>query len=254
MRWILAAALILSGCSSLLRPDRGAFDRLNGRGRVPVSPDNQYMAANLLLARESERRPEFKGILQTLGTPEEIEVLQDSPVSPYRIKLYYLSKHRAYEAIDSGDLWLLSEGKSLNSPVFKESETTVKIYDRTAKFEPRKELAPQADQVAERIQADPRLGKLKHIITNTPPNEIRKTEYGHYLHVVAFPKLTIKTIALWHTMEFGNGEKLARINNMPIDTPLALGAKVRIPSYLMQNPKALSAESYGELMEMLGGQ
>jgi hypothetical protein len=212
------------------------------------------MAANLLLAREGERRPEFKGILQKLGMPEEIEVLQDTAISPYRIKLYYLTKHRAYEAIDSGEVWLLSEEQSLKSPVFKESEATVKFYDRTAKFEPRKELAPKADQVEERIQADPRLGKLKQIITNTPPNEIKKTEYGHYLHVIAFPKMTIKTIALWHTMEFGNGEKLARINESLPDTPLPIGAKVRIPSYLMQNPKALSAESYGELMEMLGGQ
>lgn len=252
MRWAVVTLLFLAACSSLLRPDRGVFERLSNRGRVPVSLDNQFMAANVLLARESERRPELKSILQQLGVPEEIEVIQDSAIQPYRLNFYYLKRHKSYELTDSGELWLLSEARSLALPKADESEATVQVFDRTARFTPRKELEPREIQPLETVAtADPTLTRIRALAKNTPPNELTKTEYGHYLHIVAFPRLSLKEIALWHTLEFGNEDKIARINSLPIDGALRIGTRIKIPSYLMQNPKALTAESYGELLEIV---
>lgn len=165
---LLILSIYLSGCAEPL------VSRLKGRGPVTVSPDNPYLASNLLLSQLSETRPELKGFLETKGYPEYLEVNKQL-IGPLTLKLIYQSESFLVEIVDN----------------------TAVINNEAAK-------APEPFQSPKQEQPSK--------ITVNDPAEL--TPRGDLVHYVISPNETIEQIAGWYTDNPANAEKLLRLNSL----------------------------------------
>lgn len=82
----------LSGCGTQIDFREALLERLNNRGPVPLSPDNPYLAANMMVAREAERSAELKGFIKFRGAPPLIEV--ESPIFGNTIINFYYPREK----------------------------------------------------------------------------------------------------------------------------------------------------------------
>lgn len=158
----------LSGCAEPL------VSRLRGRGPVTVSPDNPYLASNLLLSQLSETRPELKGFLATKGYPEYLEVNKPL-IGALTLKLIYHSESFLVEIVDD----------------------TAIINKETGK-------APEPFQ-------SPKQGQPSKVTVDAPAE---LTPRGDLVHYVITPTETIEQIAGWYTDNPANAEKLLRLNSL----------------------------------------
>lgn len=104
---LFLGCLVLSGCASSISSESTLAKRLADRGPVPLSPDNPFIASNLLLNKEMERSPELKGFIDHRGQPGTLEV-ERSLLGALRMTLFYPDKGERYtlERVDS--TWVIS--------------------------------------------------------------------------------------------------------------------------------------------------
>ncbi len=104
---LVCAGLLGAGCSSSLNYNRALFERIRNRGIVPLSSDNPYLAANLLIAKEMERSSELKGFIEHRGAPLAINV-ESGFLSPTVMDLFYPEQKEFYTLEAQGDSWIIS--------------------------------------------------------------------------------------------------------------------------------------------------
>lgn len=105
---LLLGSLLLTGCAATgISSETTLAKRLADRGPVPLSPDNPFIAANLLLNKEMERSPELKGFIDHRGQPGTLEV-ERSLLGALRMTLFYPDRGERYslERVDS--TWVIS--------------------------------------------------------------------------------------------------------------------------------------------------
>jgi len=104
---LFVGCLVLSGCSTTLSSESTLAKRLADRGPVPLSPDNPFIASNLLLNKEMERSPELKGFIDHRGQPAALEV-ERSLLGALRMTLFYPDKGEQYSLERVESTWVIS--------------------------------------------------------------------------------------------------------------------------------------------------
>lgn len=100
-------AVLLSGCA--VTSESTLTRRLAERGAVAVSPENPYLAGNLLLTREMERNAELKGFIEHRGSPSAMAV-ESGMFSDLTLQLFYLDRGEFFIAEQTGS------GSIINGP------------------------------------------------------------------------------------------------------------------------------------------
>lgn len=163
-----------------------------------MSPDNPYLASNLLLSQLSETRPELKGFLETKGYPEFLEVNKPL-IGALTLKLIYQSESFLVEIVDDTAI-INSQSGTINNESGKAPEPFQS---------PKQEQPPKA--------------------TVNDPAEL--TPRGDLVHYVIAPNETIEQIAGWYTDNPANAEKLLRLNSLQ---KLEVGDVVVVPNYMVK--------------------
>ncbi len=138
--FISCLSLLVIACSSSLPFNEGMVQRLNNRGPVALSANNPYLAANLLLSKESERSPELAGFLKHRGIPTALEV-KKSFFSPTTLLLFYPEQREYFELESDKINWIIRGPYPIN--VEKLSE--VVSLTRNIQGQPNLQL-PQEDE------------------------------------------------------------------------------------------------------------
>ena len=88
---------LLIGCSLTGNdPNKALIDRLENQGVVALSPDNPYLASNLLISREMSASPELKGFLEHRGPPSAMSL--DVPMfGGTEMRLFYMDTREYFE-------------------------------------------------------------------------------------------------------------------------------------------------------------
>jgi hypothetical protein len=124
-----------SGCSIVSAPqENGLIYRLKNRGPVPLSSDNPFLAANLLIAKEMEKSPEVAGFVKHRGAPAALEV-EKGIFSGLVLHFFYPENREqfTFEQVDNG--WFIRGPETIE----KEKFTSVAQITRTLVGEPRLE-------------------------------------------------------------------------------------------------------------------
>lgn len=261
----------VSGCTFSPRIDNALLDRLKNRGPVQLSPDNPFLAANLMLAQESDRSLELRGFIEHRGAPAALEVKKGF-WKGMEMKLYYPDKNETYVLDDSDGAWAIRGPENLSPEI-------ARILQRKLRGDETSLLAEQApqdfsrfdrrgppDEVPE-IPLDSNVEVLPPISTPKPVTKpsprptskpaVRRptpaperlppateeekqrmaemSPRGDLVHYVTFESETIHALARWYTGENGNEGKIARMNNVLLSAPLQVGDTIVIPSYLVRN-------------------
>ena len=87
--------ICLTACSPQLSLDNGLISRLNNRGPGALSPNNPFLAANLLISKEMEDSAELQGFIQHRGAPDALEVEKDI-FTPLFLHFYYPENREQY--------------------------------------------------------------------------------------------------------------------------------------------------------------
>lgn len=80
-----------------------------------VSPDNPYLAANLLLQQESKSSEELAGFLETKGLPSALSVNQDF-FSPANLKFFYRENSEQYNLELLQGIWVIKGPSPISDP------------------------------------------------------------------------------------------------------------------------------------------
>ena len=252
----------LTGCS--LTPTSTTLrDQLRDRGVVPLSADNPYVAANMLLAREAANSPVMKGFIDLRGAPDAIEIRRPF-FKPYRFYFFYLDNNEGYVLEELGSDWIIRGPEQIPADVlpilagFKNLGGKAVLRDM-APTATAQRSAPAAEQPAghenlsERLKRNARGGEaaeLKPLPQRSAPKpapresvpaepavefpEHKESSSGDVVHVVQYPGETLRMITNWYTGDTTNTERVARINGISNADQLQMGQQVRIPRYLLQ--------------------
>lgn len=111
-RFVLAICILLlagsSGCSlQTTGPDRELISSLDGRGPLPLSSTNPYLAANQLVMLQSSLYPVIHGFVENRGIPEAIEVKSET-FGPTRMHFYYPAEREFFIFEQSGATWTVN--------------------------------------------------------------------------------------------------------------------------------------------------
>jgi len=248
--FFIAALFLLSSCTTGVSNFTPIVQRLKDRGPVPVSPDNPYLAANLLLTKSKEQHSELKGFLDTQGYPPAIKV-SSSIFKPLLITLYYPQNSECYiaELADTGsfingpfsieeeDSSALSKirisiPKNISNTQAPSSKQSTKASQQ--KVVPKKTIAPLKQEVPTPVPTPDREApkREENIIAPTTSDEQAEiSPRGDVVHYVTDASETIQKISRWYTGEESNAEKILRLNN---SETLSVGDAVIIPSYLVK--------------------
>lgn len=104
---LFVGCLVLTGCATTISSESTLAKRLADRGPVPLSPDNPFIASNLLLNKEMERSPELKGFIDHRGQPAALEV-ERSLLGALRMTLFYPDKGEQYSLERVESTWVIS--------------------------------------------------------------------------------------------------------------------------------------------------
>lgn len=265
---------LLSSCSFAPRIDNALLNRLKNRGPVQLSPDNPFLAANLMLAQESDRSLELRGFLEHRGAPAALEVRKGF-WNPLELKLYYVEKRETYVLEDSGGTWAIRGPESLSLEIanllerkLRGDETSLVAERPPGNFNRFTVPTPSThlgdEDLAELLVEIPapaptrkpmptRVPKARATVVPVPTKKVRPTAVpetltddersrmaevsprGDVVHYVTLDGETMRAIARWYTGEVGNEGKIARMNNTPVDAILQPGDTIVVPSYLVQN-------------------
>jgi len=139
------AVLLLGGCAQSISTESTLAKRLTDRGPVPLSPNNPFIASNLLLNKEMERSPELKGFIEHRGQPTALKV-ERSLLGPLQLTLFYADNGERFELERVEDTWVIS-GRTSGSPILTNDGETV----TTAAVQPTGESPPEVVRSAEGI-------------------------------------------------------------------------------------------------------
>lgn len=211
--------------------------RLKDRGPVPVSPDNPYLAANLLLSKSKEQHPELKGFLDAQGNPPAIKV-SSSLFKPLLLTLFYPQNSEYFVAE------LASDSQSfINGPYSITDDEKTELSRLRIKIpspSPRPIETPSVESKesdkkalkAQQIKPIPTpLREEKFAPPSTHDEQAEISPRGDVVHYVTDQSEKINDIARWYTGDETNADKILRLNNI---TALAVGDSVIIPSYLVK--------------------
>lgn len=144
----LCALMPICGCTSNIALDNGLIRRLNNRGPVVLSPNNPYIAGNLLLSKEMEKSNELRGFVKHRGAPAALEV-QKSTFSPLVMKLYYPENAELFDAEQTDDGgWMIKGPEKLNPGEIEKILENTKPIDDGGKEIPLVEPAAQTHESA----------------------------------------------------------------------------------------------------------
>jgi hypothetical protein len=273
---LIAIPLVLglAGCSAPLRMHYGLIERLRDRGPVAVSPTNPYLAANVLLNKETETSHELKGFFDHRGAPAAIEV-SDGLLKSLTLMLYYPENGESFMAEESAGSWairgpfpiekaklrevLLATGKlrpvQTTVPPIQTTVPKAAPPDQTAA--PASTAPAQHSRVASATHSAPNTG---HTIDPKLPESAQPRERaaepaiesdalaevsprGDVVHYVTFANEDLRSLAQWYTGDASNAARLARINQLKPQASLSPGDSIVVPSYLVKNKRRLSEET-----------
>lgn len=245
---------------------------LANQGPIGLSESNPYISGNLLLAKEMEASPVFKGFVENKGTPDAIEIRKIF-FSADQIFLYYLSDNEYYSFLESPSNWLIKGPFKINSVMLDSLANLTMLkgpaplvnIEKSGKFSETDTLA-SADELPELKRVKPAVaaGNPK-IITPTPRASLKKeikpekvfkdkaawakdtngvsqaeeSISGDVIHKVSFEGEDLKTLAKWYTGDINNTGRIARINGIDADSTLNHNQTIRIPRYLIKNTNPL---------------
>lgn len=265
--------------------DNGLLGRLKNRGLVPLSADNPYLAANLLVSKEMDKSEELRGFVQHRGAPAAIEV-EKGTFSALVMKFYYPERDEYYSLEDVENTWIISgpftipasdlgkvavytrktamtprlarEEQSLPAGVpplpAADTQQTVAAPSKPQGFQspPLPEFhAPQpvsgAPSTARETEVSDEATLIRKIAASSPQTAAEITPRGDVVHYVTYPGETLSIISRWYTETRDNAGRLARINELKNPDRLALGDQIVIPAYLVKNKHRLSREAIESL-------
>ena len=231
--------LLLVGCTASLPGTDPLVTRLKNRGIVPVSPDNPFLATNLLLTKSADASPEIKGFLEHRGRPSSLMVEKNS-FGPMMLTLFY-SDAGQYFSIEDGESVAIIRGPFPISDAQKNQLSalgeTVNHFESTERMSG--VIPPTATPTATPktvktekppFRSPPQIIGASPVITSSG-EEAEITPRGDVVHYVTSSSENIDQIAGWYTDDMTNGEKLLRLNNLQT---LEIGDTVVIPSYMVK--------------------
>ena len=225
----IVGSLLIVSCSSPFRTSAGLIDRLKNRGPVALSPDNPYIAPNLLISKEMERSPELSGFIQHRGGPSALEVRSGS-FTALKLILSYLDNKEFYTLEEVDDTWVIKGP----DPMTDEAVTFLKKSISSAKNEVLAGKLPK---------------NISIIPTETPtpkPKENGSAEItpkGDLVHYVTTDNETIEEISSWYTEDESNAKLLRKLNKLKENQSLSAGDVVVIPKYLVKKTIRFSSHS-----------
>ena len=105
--FLLIGSGFLVACSSSVVRNNSLMARLKNRGPVALSPNNPYLAPNLLLAKEMERSPDLKGFIEHSGQPNALQI-DDGMLTSATMRLYYTGKNQYFVLEDLNGTWIIN--------------------------------------------------------------------------------------------------------------------------------------------------
>lgn len=233
-----AAWCTLAGCSIWVSPpsdgDNALLKELAGVGRIAVSPDNPYIASNLYLEREADRSETLRGFIEHRGKPDEIELaLGESRQA--QADFYYQESGEHYRLRKHGDDWVIllveSNEPDLQAAAGHNQPAGVSADAANAHMPP---AAVEHHAAETRAESGSERGKQNKSFVLEPSGDV--------VHRVTHRGETLRLIVSWYTGDVDNIERIIRINGIEKPNMLKLGQSVRIPRYLLKNPRPLTAE------------
>ncbi|RMD86925.1 MAG: hypothetical protein D6808_02375 [Candidatus Dadabacteria bacterium] len=279
--WFISLLLFAEGCSNTftVTPTTSLMDALKNRGAVPLSSQNPYLAANMLVSKEIERSPEFKGFVRHQGAPKAIEVVKQL-LKPTILRLYYPASRQYFQMEQRGETWIISGPfeipdsgmklldriieKTPSPPALLADLSKSKSRQRASNAERPEKLRSHFPPVTPSTLQVARLAKKPLTQVGKPSAEERKialikslqtksvetaeqTPKGDIVHYVTYNGETLIMISRWYTHDWRNVGKLARINKLKHPNLLEIGDMIIIPSYLVKSTVRLTKEAVDKL-------
>ncbi len=251
--------LSLSSCASSAKLADPLVQRLNNRGPVALSPDNPFLAANLLVSREIERSPEVKGFVEHKGGPRALEVTKES-FEPLILRFYYPESHEFFTLEEMDESWLITGPAAIPqdkmrtvAALTRNFEGEPKLGSEAARPAPHATAAPLAPPTSTSEDAPsstPPTNALQQIIDSEPGVKAELTSRGDLVHFVSFSGETLSLISRWYTGDRDNAGRIARINEIKNPAALSIGDQVVIPSYVLKNTKRLTEPALKRLSQL----
>ena len=263
----LLFSMCLCGCSSTFQYNDALYDRIKNRGMIPLSTDNPFLAANLLVSKEAERSPVFKGFIQHRGAPPVIRV-EKTLFSPALLQFYYPHNKEFYTLDADGDSWIIGGPYPIDREHMVALSAIVKTkYGQPALSTPiaveasaqqattKQEIAPSfsatsspPEEIIRKPFQSPVVAKKREPLPfseliaryGTHPAEL--TPKGDLVHYVSYQGETVEMLARWYTLDETNGDRIARINGLPKSKLISTGDSIVIPRYLVKNKFRLTEE------------
>ena len=120
----LAPLLFLTACVNPIAANR-LRDELRDQGVVQVSPNNPYVVANQLLAKEASESEVVKGFLDLRGAPDAIEVRRPF-FKPYRFYFFYLESNEGYLLEPLGAEWIVRGPEQIPADIVESKLANIK--------------------------------------------------------------------------------------------------------------------------------
>ena len=99
-RWALTAAFLGGVCMALAcSPQKTSLDTLRNQGLLPISAENPFMGANVLLGKEMEQSMYLYNFVKDRGAPQAIEITGEDSESMQAHFFYAPSKEEYIHAI-----------------------------------------------------------------------------------------------------------------------------------------------------------
>ena len=229
----IGALFFTLSCASIVNKENSYISRLKNRGIVPLSADNPYIAANVLLSKESENNPELSGFLQHRGYPNALRVTKEV-LSPIFIEFFYLDKSEFYTVEEYSGTWLI------NGPHKMHEEKREQVHSLAIFEDSRLEMpvAPQHTPL-----------DIENIVSLYGSEKAEISPKGDLIHYVSDPFESLLIIALWYTLDIENSERIARINHIKDASNLKTGQQIIIPGYMLKNKLLLNKEALTAIEE-----
>ena len=289
-QYCIPVTLILSvivGCTPGMRVENALVKRLNNRGPVPLSSQNPYLAANLLVSQEMERSHEIRGFVEHRGAPAAIEVSKGF-FHPLVLVFFYPENREKYTLEDAGETWIIRGPDAISQETFRQVAKLIRgesgpplLKYSEGEPPPTPEIiqggkdspAPSSDEqdpflarldAYDRKHSEPVPNdsgfhspstkgdkkEIEHIIKKNSQQMAEITPKGDVVHYVTYPGETLSMIARWYTKDRANAGRIARINQLKNPNKLALGDMIIVPSYLLQNRNRLTESAVQSLQAL----
>lgn len=216
---------------------------------VALSPQNPYIAANLLLTREMELSPDLKGFIEHRGMPGTLEVKRET-LGPLFLYFYYPKEKASYSLEDIGDQQWLIKGPFPLSPSVAAQVSALSLEQNSqSNFSSPPPNVPSAPVIITPAQATRQESEAELIarLSKTSTALAELSPRGDLVHYVTSPKETLSMIARWYTGDAENTARLQNINKLSARQALSVGDTIIIPSYMLKNKHRLDEQSISAL-------